>query len=120
MDTARLLINSIGALAGYFTNPTTDNPKYWQQCARCLMVSKKLVDENLFAAHLVNMNQNVASARATILNQLVTDCHLTFLSLHDKMRDKIHNHMIVHLTNENPPPLDADPCIIEYVECMVA
>jgi hypothetical protein len=119
-DGARLLINSIGALAGYFTNPTTDNPEYWQQCAHCLMVSKKLVDENLFKAHLVNTDQNVTSARATILNQLVTDCCIAFLSLHDKTRDEIHDHMILRLTNENPPPFDADPRIIEYIEHMVA
>jgi hypothetical protein len=94
-DTARLLINATCALSGYFTNPTIENPEYWQQCTCCLMVSKKLVDENSFQAHLVNTNQNVASARATILSQLVTDCWIAFLSLRDRIRGDMHDHMIL-------------------------
>jgi hypothetical protein len=83
------------------------------------MVLKKLVDENQFKAYLVNTNQNMASARATILNQFITDCHLAFLSLHNKTRDEIYDHIILRLTNENPPPFDADPRILEYIERLV-
>jgi hypothetical protein len=62
--------NASVALATFFTNPTSEHPTYWQQCACCLMVSGKLVKEDEFQAQLVTCDQNIALAHASILNAL--------------------------------------------------
>jgi hypothetical protein len=78
-DATHQFANASVALAAFFTNPTSEHPTYWQQCAHCLMVSSKLVKSDEFQAQLVTYDQNVASARASILNTLVNNLNHNFL-----------------------------------------
>jgi len=88
-DAAHQFANASVALAAFFTNPTSEHPTYWQQCARCLMVSGKLVNLDEFQAQLVTCDQNVASARTSILNALVSDLNHDFLLWRDRERDRM-------------------------------
>jgi hypothetical protein len=78
-DTAHQFAAAVVALAAFFTNPTEDHLTYWQQCAHCLMVSGKLINDIEFQAQVVTCNQNVALACTSILNSLVHDLNHDFL-----------------------------------------
>ena len=112
----KVLAKAVRSLNRYFTDPTALNPERWQQCLRCLQVAHVSITENDWWAHFQTANQNIAATRQTILNTTVWNFSTEALRHVDTDRTRAWDQIITRVITANPPPFDADPCVLEWIE----
>jgi hypothetical protein len=88
----------------------------WHQCARCLNVSSTTIFNKDWEATLLTCQQHADAARASILNATIRDFCNKAIAWTNKTCAKAQDQMVLDITNGNPPPLSADPCIIDWIK----
>jgi hypothetical protein len=100
----------------FFDNPTSLNPSEWDQCLRCLKVNHLTVTQDHYEARLKDTNQNVDTARMTILNTKIREFEWEIVTWVDSQRQKTMNQVMEAVIGSNHPPFTADPRIIEFIQ----
>jgi len=60
-------------------------------------------------------NQHAGAARMTILNATIKDFHLKANNWHDHLQATMQDQLNLQVVNEEPPPYQADPCVLEWI-----
>jgi len=113
----KVLAKAVGSLNHYLTNPTALNPERWQQCLCCLQVAHVSITEDDWWAHFQTANQNAAAARQMILNTTIRNFSAEALRRVDADRARAWDQIVTWVVTANPPPFDADPRVLEWIEC---
>jgi hypothetical protein len=111
LDNLKVFTEAVGALNRYLTDPSAQNPNSWQQCLRCLQVSHTTVTEDDWWAHM-----NATTVRHTIINRTIRNVSNEALKRTDEERGRAWDQIIMMMINANPPPFDADPRILEFIQ----
>jgi len=115
------------------TEPTDSQPQQtWHQCFRCLQICQTTVSEEqwqqqLTACHgsaeaedwqaqLLTCNIHAEAARTSIINSANREFRNEVLKFIEATKTKALDQAILMVTSNNPPPFEADPRIVEYVE----
>jgi hypothetical protein len=115
LESLKVLTEAISSLNMYFTDPTAQTPNSWQQCLRCLKVAHVSITEDDWWAHYATSNQHAAAARASILNATIRSFSQEALLCVDKEHERAWDKIISCTVSANPPPFDADPRILEWI-----
>jgi hypothetical protein len=116
LDSLKVFTEAAGALNRYLTDPTAQSPNSWQQCLRCLQVSHTTVTEDDWWAHMNAANQNTTTVRHTIINRTIRNVSNEALKQTDEERGRAWDQIVTMTINANPPPFDADPRILEFIQ----
>ena len=116
LESFKVFAEAVGSLNCYLTDPTALNPERWQQCLRCLQVAHVSVTEDDWWAHFQTANQNAAAARQTILNATVRNFSAEALRRVDADRARAWDQIVTRVVTANPPPFDADPRVLKWIE----
>jgi hypothetical protein len=115
LKSLKIFTEAVGSLNRYLTDPTAQDPSGWQQCLRCLKVAHVSITEDDWWAHFATANQHAATARASILNATIRNFSQEALLRVDKERERAWDEIVSRTVSANPPPFDADPRILEWI-----
>jgi len=74
------------------------------------------ITEDDWWAHFQTANQNAAAARQTILNTTIRNFSAEALCCVDADRARAWDQIVTWVVTTNPPPFDADPHVLEWIE----
>jgi hypothetical protein len=116
LESLKILGEAVGSLNKFFTDPAAQTPNSWQQCLRCLKVAHTTITEDDWWAHYSTANQHAAAARSSILNATIRSFSQEALLRIDKERERAWDEIVSRTVSANPPPFDADPRILEWID----
>jgi hypothetical protein len=116
LEGLRVFTAATAALNRYLTDPSAQNPSRWQQCLRCLQVCKITITKDDWWAEMATANQHAAAVRGTLLNRSIREFSNRALERANAERDRAWDHIVNLVVSGNPPPIDADPRITEWIE----
>jgi hypothetical protein len=116
LESLKTFAEAVGSLNKYLTDPTAQTPNSWQQCLRCLKVAHATITEDDWWAYYSTANQHAAAARSSILNATIRSFSQEALLRVDKEREWAWDEIVSRTVSANPPPFDADPHILEWID----
>jgi hypothetical protein len=116
LSSLKVFSEAVASLNMYLTNPSALKPSQWQQCLCCLQVAHVSVTKDNWWAHFATANQHAAITRSTILNATIRNFSNEALRRVDTERARAWDQVVSHVVTSNPPPIDADPQISEWIE----